>query len=62
MSKTHYITPWFMNDVEVNLREIQTAFGLIIINGSIFSKKLRTQPASEKVTETKLPQAGSGNK
>ena len=51
-----------MRNVEVNLREIQTAFGLIIMNGSIFSKKLRTQPASEKVTETKLPQAGSGNK
>ena len=48
-------------DVEVNLSEIQTAFGLTMMNGSIFSKKLRTHPAREKETETIVPQAGSGN-
>ena len=48
-------------DVEVNLSEIQTAFGLTMMNGSIFSKKLRTHPAREKEAETIVPQAGSGN-
>ena len=57
MSKTPIVL-----DVEVNLREIQTAFGLTMMNGSIFSKKLRTHPAREKETETIVPQAGSGDK
>ena len=49
-------------DVEVNLSEIQTAFGLTMMCGSIFSKKPRTHPASEKDMETSVPQAGSGDK
>ena len=32
------------------------------MKGSIFSKKLRTHPAKKNETETKVPQAGSGNK
>ena len=55
-------TNWIIIDVEVNLREIQIAFGLTIMKGSIFSKKLLTHPARENETETKIPQAGSGNK
>ena len=61
MSKTSFITLMVL-DVEVNLREIQTAFGLTIMNGSIFSKKLRTHPAREKEIEIMVPQVGSGNK
>ena len=57
MSKTAIVL-----DVEVNLSEIQTAFGLTMMNGSIFSKKLLTHPAREKEAETIVPQAGSGNK
>lgn len=57
MSKTPIVL-----DVEVNLSEIQTAFGLTMMNGSIFSKKLRTHPAREKEAETIVPQAGSGDK
>ena len=46
-------------DVEADLNDIQTALGLTIMKGSIFSKKLRTQPARKKEIETILAQKGS---
>ena len=46
-------------DVEADLNDIQTALGLTIMKGSIFSKKLRTQPARKNEIETILAQKGS---